>query len=190
MLSHVLCAFVNPVCESIPSTQSAIHSSGSWPLRRAGQWNMHEKAPHLSLLKCFAFLPQSVKDWCRQRSVAQAGEVLEGARSFSCDGLASSRLNLGPVRGTATPRMSWVASPQNNIGAWSNTSLMLRVQMCVSMSEWKVSLTEHKHGCWLLSYICVTLMMLLYKAVMYVTTVKGTRLSDSNRFTLHNNNHK
>lgn len=124
ILSHHLCAFVNPACETIPSTQRAIHSSGSWPLRRTGQWNMHGKTPHLSLLKCFAFLPQSVKDWCRQRSAAHSFELLEGARSFSYHELPSSHLNPGLAHESAAPRMNWVASPQKEKGSsWSNTSL-------------------------------------------------------------------
>lgn len=124
ILSHHLCAFVNPACETIPSTQRAIHSSGSWPLKRTGQWNMHEKAPHLSLLKCFAFLLQSVKDWCRQRSAAHSFAPLEGAWSFSCHGLPSSHLNPGLAHESAAKRMSWVASPQKEkASSWSNASV-------------------------------------------------------------------
>lgn len=149
------------------------------------------KSSTLKPTEMFCLPPSKRKRLMPSALSGAGGRGARGSAELSCDGLPSSRLNLGPACGTGTPRMSWVASPQNNVGSGSNTSLMPRVQMCVSMSERKVSLTELKRGCWFLSYIPPpTLMMLLYEAVMYVTAVKGTRLSDSKRFALHNNNHK
>lgn len=173
MLSHHLCAFVNPACETIPSTQRAIHSSGSWPLRRTGQWNMHGKAPHLSLLKCFAFLPQSVKDWCRQRSAAHSFEPLEGARSFSYHGLPSSRLNPGLAHESAAPRMSRVASPQKEKGSsWSNASLTAPTN--VSFHVRLKGQFDRTHTR-VFSVWCGWCCCKCYEAVMYVTTARGTQ---------------
>lgn len=187
MLSHHLCTFVNPACETIPSTQRAIHSSSSWPLRRTGQWNMHEKAPHLSLLKCFAFFPQSVKDWCLQRSAAHSFVPLEEARSFSCHGLPSSHLNPGLAHKSAAPRMSWVASPQKEKGSsWSNASLTAPTNVSFHVRlkgqfdrthMWVLFSVLHKHNT---NDAAVNVMKLW---CMWPQR-EGHKVLDSNRFTL------